>query len=697
MSRMNADVVGKVHNTRLNFKDGIMALFEALANSIQSIDDAKIIDGSILIELTRKKSLYDGQEDGFLPIDSIKVCDNGVGFIEDNFSSFLSSDSTYKLSRGGKGIGRFAWLKVFDHASVESTFDQDGKPLKRYFEFVNNRDAIVNEKFESNPSGNKNTTISLKHIKDGYLQKFPREIGDLADQIIEHLIMRLISPSCPSIILRDISVSPTIEIDINHRFNAEFLLDSDVDSFSVNNYSFSVALLKVKANDVKATHSIYLSGNDRVVKSTPLSKYIPSLTAALLDEERGEPFCIKALVSSDYLDSNVNNERTKFSLRNGGDVDASGDLINEITLSEIEGRTAETVSVHFENYLDSLRQTKRVKLEQVIYTDFPHLIPLLEYDKVIDSITPTQLQDKNKLNLALQKAKYEILLQAKQEVVDIQSTMENISEDNVSPEMMIEYKKGFDRLVEKLTNITKSELSEYVVHRRILLDIFEKLLSKKNDGTYPWEEEIHKLIFPKGKSSEDMLGIAQNLWLIDERLSYHRYVSSDLPLDKKKKKSVRPDVLIGKQVVQVDDRGLGFDMPIAFTENAQVAAYDSMVILEFKRAMRKDYAGEKDPIDQIKGYIREIRNGKALDPKGRPIIVSESCRFYAYLICDLTPALKNEIKEMHDFTPMVEGNGLFAMLKSLNAYVEVISYNKILADSAQRNRVLFEKLQIDYN
>ncbi len=89
----------------------------------------------------------------------------------------------------------------------------------------------------------------------------------------------------------------------------------------------------------------------------------------------------------------------------------------------------------------------------------------------------------------------------------------------------------------------------------------------------------------------------------------------------------------------------------------------------------------------MKNYIRTIRNGTALDPNGRPIVASANCRFFAYLICDLTPNLKNEIIEMHEFTPMMEGEGLFAPLKNLNTYMEVVSYNKVVSDSIQRNQM----------
>jgi hypothetical protein len=691
---MNADVVGKVHNTRLASKDGVMALFEAIYNSMQSIEDAKIEDGKILIELIRSKSLFEGQKDSVLPIDSIVITDNGIGFGEDNFTSFLSSDSTYKLNRGGKGIGRFSWLKVFDHASIRSVFVHNGTHLRRSFQFINNKEAIAEEKFETAPKGTLETIVSLNNIKSEYLEKFPRTFDEISDKIIEHLIIRLVSNSCPSITLRDVSVSPTIEVNINDKFLNYYLLDKESDSFNINGYTFSVGLLKVKAKEKYYNHSIYLSGNDRVVTSTSISKYIPNLVEPLVDLQAEEIFCIKALVTSDYLDSHVNNERTKFFLRTGNNAETNGDVFNEITLKQIENEAAEIIKEQFEVYLNGLREEKKTRLEQIVFNDFPHYIPLLGFNDVIDSITAAQLHDKNKLNLALQKAKYDMLLDARRETNDLKIQMDNISEANATPEVLSEYKNGFNLLVGKLNAITKTELSEYIIHRRMLIEIFERVLSKRGDGTYPWEQEIHNLIFPMGESSETMLGMSQNLWLIDERLSYHRFVASDQSLDKSKKKSKKPDVLVGKAVSTGEKES--FNIPVAYSDGEKFAEYDSMVILEFKRAMRKEYSGEKDPINQIKNYIREIRSGNAVHPNGRPILVSKNCRFFAYLICDITPALKNEIEEMHEFTPMVEGNGLFALKEKLNTYMEVISYDKILDDSVKRNNVLFEKLKIDF-
>jgi len=55
------------------------------------------------------------------------IKDNGIGFDDQNFEAFSTSDTTYKASRGGKGIGRFMWLAAFERAEIESGFRANGQ------------------------------------------------------------------------------------------------------------------------------------------------------------------------------------------------------------------------------------------------------------------------------------------------------------------------------------------------------------------------------------------------------------------------------------------------------------------------------------------------------------------------------------------------------------------------------------------
>jgi hypothetical protein len=72
----------------------------------------------------------DGDVIGFV------ITDNGVGFGATNLNSFFTEYTMYKASRGGKGVGRFLWLKAFQFAEVESHFWEGDKLLKQAFKFT---------------------------------------------------------------------------------------------------------------------------------------------------------------------------------------------------------------------------------------------------------------------------------------------------------------------------------------------------------------------------------------------------------------------------------------------------------------------------------------------------------------------------------------------------------------------------------
>ena len=104
-------------------------------NSFQAIRDAKRSgkDGFIKITIERDATLLD-EEQG--PIRSFTITDNGIGLNDENFDSFNTAFSDHKLARGGKGLGRFTWLKAFDQVEIDSTFKERGEdPQRREFTF----------------------------------------------------------------------------------------------------------------------------------------------------------------------------------------------------------------------------------------------------------------------------------------------------------------------------------------------------------------------------------------------------------------------------------------------------------------------------------------------------------------------------------------------------------------------------------
>src|ERR1700722_9321001 len=117
-------------------------LFEAVMNSFQAIRDAKKPAGAgrILVEIEREDSLI---ADDDSPLQAVRITDNGIGMDDDNFDSFNTSFSDHKEGEGGKGLGRFTWLKAFERVEVDSTFfaPETGLPVTRNFVFDESYDA----------------------------------------------------------------------------------------------------------------------------------------------------------------------------------------------------------------------------------------------------------------------------------------------------------------------------------------------------------------------------------------------------------------------------------------------------------------------------------------------------------------------------------------------------------------------------
>src|SRR5690606_22640919 len=136
------DVIGRVRNTRLSKSQSLITVFEAVVNSLHAIEDSGR-RGRVEVRILRSRQTTI-DDDILPPVIGFQVIDNGVGFTENNCRSFCTADSRLKLNRGGKGIGRFIWLKAFTNVAVSSTYIEDGETKNRSFEFVAQEAPIQN-------------------------------------------------------------------------------------------------------------------------------------------------------------------------------------------------------------------------------------------------------------------------------------------------------------------------------------------------------------------------------------------------------------------------------------------------------------------------------------------------------------------------------------------------------------------------
>ena len=67
---------------------------------------------------------------------------------------------------------------------------------------------------------------------------------------------------------------------------------------------------------------------------------------------------------------------------------------------------------------------------------------------------------------------------------------------------------------------------------------------------------------------------------------------------------------------------------------------------------------------------------------------------YAYIVYDLTDKMKRWARH-YGLRVTPDGQGFFGINVDANAYIEVISFTKLLNDARKRNSTLFEKLKLD--
>ena len=274
------------------------------------------------------------------------------------------------------------------------------------------------------------------------------------------------------------------------------------------------------------------------------------------------------------------------------------------------------------------------------------------------------------MELELFKIQQSLELDVKKEAKSILKFIEN---ENDKEEFTAKHKEIYAKIIE----VGNSKLSEYVIHRKLVLELFEKFLKTKAP-----EKAVHSLIFPLQTLSDEIGFEDHNLWMIDEKLSYHKYLASDKKFKKisqlKSESSERPDIIV-------------FNKPFAFSNDNK--PYESIVLIEFKRPMRDDYTDDENPIQQVTRYAREIINGEAKDKDDREFNFRKNTPIYAYIICDLTKKLKSSANDA-GYKLLPSGDGFFFFNDNYNMYVEILSFDKVLKDSKERNRVLFEKLNI---
>ncbi len=656
-----------------NIKFGIniyTPLVELVVNAIQAIEQNDNADGKV--EILIKRAQQQGLGFDTLPdVIGFTVKDNGVGFNDKNRTSFDTLYSEHKIDIGGKGFGRFTCLKYFEDLVISSNYIDGDTKFNRSFKMGKKNDIIENEQITPTEFDHTGTTAELKSIKKTkFVEKGHKTI---ARTLFEKLLPYFCTEgyTCPTVVLKDEYNGAVITLNDYLKkegkdsiieltsYNQEFILGEN----NGNNQAFDVRVFKFYSPKQQKSQ-VNLVAHKRTVTSTPIQTYIPEFEEEFSetnDAGKTRNFILKVYVFSCFLDENVSLERGNFDFSKESDLQYG---ISQVQIEEQAVKTAHEVVCEEVNKRTSKKQRLVVGY---INEEAPWHTQMLD---TVDISNLPMNPSEEQIELTFQKAKFNVEGELKKDVKAILA-----SEDTESL-----HDKAAD-ILGRISDSNKNDLAHYVALRCSVIDIFKKSLESNDDGKFSSEGVVHDIIFPRKGDSLKTPFQEHNLWLIDERLNFTEYLSSDLPLEGSH--SDRPDLL-------------AYDKRVVF--RGENEASNPVMVFEFKKPKRNDFANpssKDDPVKQVIRYVRKIRNGDFETPEGREINIEDNTPFYGYVVCDFDKKVRTWLEEEHDFTPMPDRKGYFRWHANLNLYIEVLSWDKLLKDAGMRNKVFFHKLGIN--
>ena len=645
-------------------------IIEMIVNAIDAIEESGIMRGAISVRAVRNTQ---AELDGSLPdITGFEIRDNGIGFTNEHRDSFDTLYTDRKITEGGKGFGRFICLKYFADLHVKSIYQEGSKFKHRSFSMGKEHDIIVREQITETERSDCGTVVSLTGLKKP--RTLDKKLSTVAKNLVERLLPYFITQDyiCPEIVLSELDGSGALRLNdfISNEVSA-YIQELPVtrNTFTLkameNDEAFMARIFKLYTPRHQRSR-ISLVAHKREVSGSVLQKYIPEFSDEFyetdgkeeIDHERN--YIIKAYVFGPYLDDNVSLERAGFEFA------MESELFLGIAQSAIESNAATIAQDAIGSEISLRQEKKRNRVQSYVDEDAPwHRDTVNQIDLSSMPYNPTN----EEIETRLQSDKFEQEISIKRDVAKLLS---EANFDNVKDSVI--------EIVSKIAYTSKNDLIHYIALRRKLLDIFEKSLQVDESGSYSSEGVVHDIIFPRKGDTERTPFFDHNLWIVDERLNFTNYVSSDVPVDRKS--GERPDLLV-------------FNRRVLFRGDNE--ASNPITIFEFKKPQRDDFvnpSAQEDPVQQIVRYVNDIQDGKYKTPEGRKMLIAENTPFYGFVVCDLTAKVETWLEREKDFKPMPDGLGWFQWMGNINLYVEVISWDKVLKDAQMRNKIFFHKLGI---
>lgn len=656
MANLKGDIVNRVKRLPKPSTSGeaLQPVFEAVSNALHAVDDrfASAEGQNGYIEIYAE-NLRDRERV------SISINDNGIGLDEDRYDAFLTTDTDFKIQRGGKGVGRLLWLDAFDNIEVSSIYENRGCLYRRRFDFaLRDQDPVLERPLEEieGDQYTRGTTVKLFGLRqDAYKAKFPIYPATFIKHFASHFLADFLFDQSTSIVLNVDGHTETFPEYVTNMLSEDRgaipIESGEYGSLQLSNYVFD----KAASTDFDGNHQLHFVVGNRTVVTRKIDGL---LGIGRFGENDNSVY--HGCVTGTFLTERVNQERTRFTFS-----DAIAEDIARVCSDNIRAHALDSEISEFE-------QGRLSNIKNFI-SDYPSF-GFAEPEDLLSQIPKNAVKDEQFAQaLVPHRIRRDKERQRTvQEVVEALKSNEELSED---------FGEKVRRAADEVRDEERRQLTEYVLRRKIVLEVLNVLIARVRDTRggerdYHLESTLHQFICPmkiRGDDPSKIESADHNLWILDERLAFAKYFASDVPFDRLIKESgsaERPDMLIFDKL-----HGLGLE---------DEEPLKRVLLLEFKKPGRRDYEERYSPAYQIHRYLEQLRGRRVENFRHENIRIAEDCVFYCYVVADIVGALDTQTASWHT---TANGRGRWTSLAGkYRGSIEIIEWADLLKDAQARNR-----------
>jgi Histidine kinase-, DNA gyrase B-, and HSP90-like ATPase len=583
----------------------------------------------------------------------ISVTDNGIGLTEENYRSFKTPFSGFKLKSKGRGFGRFIAFKIFSRILYSSRYEFMASFSTRTFRFDITRDEELIY-FDGQPDFDH---VGMRVEYNAPLtpwHQFVRELqqSTVADAIASHFLPYFLYRWLPEITIK---VGEGEAESITKHFRTVFV-EAEKGQVTVEidgqNEVLDYSLTKIKKTRTFKNHCLLFAAADRIVGAPKdLTNILgqPHFTG-----EDNEHYIIIGVVRGEAFENRLNDARTGIDL---------GPKVVERIVSAVS---------------DLIQQGENSQIEKIKAAQSTDLGGALQENPILRlglrGKTINQYVSTKPNNWTAQQFVADLAIERFRASKELTKAITSAASDQDN------YIKNIKDIVSKIDENNKEALAEYVIHRRNVIELVETARKYTNGTRHAPEDVIHDLIFKRFSDNATSDYFEHNLWLIDDALAFMPYVSSDRTAKgaRRSKGDKVPDLAF-------------FDDSLILGDNDGT----TVTIVEFKRPSRNDYAtgpAKSDPVKQVLETLElAVRAGGVSKTDGTHMSFTGVIRRFGFIVADLTPTLVNVLKD-HDFKNDQNPKIWIRHRDRERIIIQAIGYDTLVENAKKRNQAFFTVL-----